>query len=303
MSQAIQEAIANCEDPEQRKGLVRLFGETQLRKRMLGCEGCRLHEKRTQCIPWSGSFPSDLVMVVTGPGDDQDEAGNLFPPDDKATLILDECLETVGLRRSEIPLWSVVACKLPGNRAPRKDEIEACAPHFKQCLALSQPKVILALGSSAAKWFMPGMSLAELRSTVCAWSPPWGGDECLVIATFHPGFLVRQKKKREEFLDDLLRAAMCVKMAQGFPGSCLVEHVSKEVNAAVEYRRWRKAKLTEIAWEAWGDDGKGLEMIQRLIAKNAQHPYAIRLFEELARYKPKARRAWITKVMEGKLDG
>ena len=45
-------------------------------------------------------------------------------------------------------------CRPPRNRKPLPDEATACLPYLHRQIALVQPKVLLALGGTAAEWLL-----------------------------------------------------------------------------------------------------------------------------------------------------
>ena len=53
--------------------------------------------------------------------------------------------------RSSVYITNIVKCRPPQNRKPLPDEIAACLPYLHRQLELIQPKVIVALGGTAAE--------------------------------------------------------------------------------------------------------------------------------------------------------
>ena len=61
-------------------------------------------------------------------------------------------------------ITNIVKCRPPQNRKPLPDEIAACMPYLHRQLELIQPKVIVALGGTAAEALLGvRKSLGELR--------------------------------------------------------------------------------------------------------------------------------------------
>jgi DNA polymerase len=90
------------------------------------------------------------MVVGEAPGRSEDEGGEPFIGRSGQLLFL--LLEQeAGLTRRECFVTNVVKCRPPNNRTPRRDELEACHPWFVAQLADVEPRVVLALGNTAAR--------------------------------------------------------------------------------------------------------------------------------------------------------
>ena len=74
-------------------------------------------------------------------------------------------IEAIGLARDDVYIANVIKCRPPGNRNPEPDEIDTCEPFLFQQIDAIQPKVIVALGTFAAKTLLQdaGSDLASAR--------------------------------------------------------------------------------------------------------------------------------------------
>ena len=60
-------------------------------------------------------------------------------------------LAALGMRRGKnVYIANVLKCRPPGNRTPEPFEVESCRPYLDRQIALIGPKIIVALGKSAA---------------------------------------------------------------------------------------------------------------------------------------------------------
>jgi DNA polymerase len=81
---------------------------------------------------------------------------------------------------------NVVKCRPPGNRTPKATEVARCSGWLTRQLELLDPPVVVALGLSAAKWFLgPRTVLAVARGR----AHDIGGRA--VWATYHPSAALR----------------------------------------------------------------------------------------------------------------
>lgn len=123
----------------------------------LDCGKCpALAGCRTQVVPGYGK-PNPLVMFVgQNPGRDEDKQGRPFVGRSGALLAL--LCEAALIPRSGIYRTNAVRCLSPGNRKPKKDEIEACRGFLIEEIKEIQPSVIVTLGE------VPLISLYGLAS-------------------------------------------------------------------------------------------------------------------------------------------
>jgi uracil-DNA glycosylase len=176
----------------------------ELREAALACTRCRLSQGRTQVV-FSDGNPKGRVMVVgEAPGANEDRTG--LPFVGAAGKLLDLLLASVGLSRQEsVYICNVLKCRPPGNRNPRPDEIERCAPWLLRQIQLVRPEVILAVGTFAGQ-LLAGrdMALGRLRGQVYSY------QGTPLIVTYHPAALLRNSGWTRATWDDfqLLRQVL-----------------------------------------------------------------------------------------------
>ena len=112
------------------------------------CTKCRLCEGRRHTVPGEGAADARLVVVGEGPGRVEDETGRPFVG--PAGELLTKILGAIELPRERVFICNVVKCRPPENRLPQFDEIAACLPYLFRQIYIVKPKVILAMGGTAA---------------------------------------------------------------------------------------------------------------------------------------------------------
>jgi DNA polymerase len=96
---------------------------------------------------------------------------------------------------------NVVKCRPPGNRTPTADEAAACAPFLDRQVELLAPKLIVALGKTAATRLLgTEASLASLRGRVHRY------HGIPLIVTYHPAYLLRSLPEKSKAWEDLVFA-------------------------------------------------------------------------------------------------
>lgn len=173
-----------------------------------GCTACpELAATRTQVVP--GVVPPGARLLVVGeaPGAQEDESGRPFVG--RSGQLLDALLAEAGVARADVAVLNTLKCRPPGNRPPSRPESAACRPWTERQLALAAPAVVVALGLSAARWFLGPTTLAAVRGTlhdvVLA-----DGRAVRVLPTYHPSAALRWGpggEPRRLLAEDLARAA------------------------------------------------------------------------------------------------
>ncbi|MEO6410272.1 MAG: uracil-DNA glycosylase, partial [Burkholderiaceae bacterium] len=113
------------------------------------CTACGLCRTRNKSVPGVGDVNAEWLFVGEAPGGEEDAKGEPFVG--QAGRLLDNMLAALGLARgTNVYIANVQKCRPPGNRTPEPAEIEACRPYLDRQIALIRPKLIVALGKSAA---------------------------------------------------------------------------------------------------------------------------------------------------------
>lgn len=168
-----------------------------VRRRLGECTRCRLCEGRKRVVFGVGNPSADLVVLGEGPGFHEDEQG--LPFVGPSGEMLDRMLQHVlGLQRHQVYILNVVKCRPPDNRTPHPDEVEACRPVLAAQLQAIRPRIVLCMGSPAAKTLL--QTTRGVMSLRGRWQT-WG--EAAVMCTFHPAYLLRRPEDKRKSFDDL----------------------------------------------------------------------------------------------------
>jgi len=171
-----------------------------LRAAVTACTACGLCKQRKQAVFGVGNEAAPWLFVGEGPGADEDEQGEPFVG--QAGKLLDSMLAALGLKRGrEAYIANVVKCRPPGNRTPTPEEAAACAPFLDRQIDLIAPKLIVALGKTAAmRLLRTEASLGSLRGQVHRYR----GTP--LVVTYHPAYLLRNLPDKSKAWEDLLFA-------------------------------------------------------------------------------------------------
>lgn len=179
---------------------VAAAGWAQLRTLAAECRACGLCRQRKQAVFGVGPERAPWLFVGEGPGADEDEQGDPFVG--QAGKLLDSMLAATGCKRGrEVYIANVVKCRPPGNRTPTPEEAAACAPFLDRQIELLQPRLIVALGKTAATRLLgTEASLSSLRGRVHRYR------DIPVVVTYHPAYLLRSLPEKAKAWEDLLFA-------------------------------------------------------------------------------------------------
>jgi DNA polymerase len=175
------------------------------------CQRCPLHCHATQTVFGEGPPDAPVIFVGEQPGDQEDLAGRPFVG--PAGQVFDRAMAEAQLDRSRVYVTNAVKHfkftprgKKRIHQKPNDAEIEQCRWWLDLELMLVKPKLIVAMGATAAR-ALTGKSakITETRGRIMSSSR--GGPTMLI--TVHPSYLLRlpdpaaQREEFARFVDDL----------------------------------------------------------------------------------------------------
>lgn len=178
-----------------------------------GCERCPLYRNATQTVFGEGPATAGIMMVGEQPGDQEDRMGRPFVG--PAGGVLDRALADAGIDRGTVYLTNAVKHfkhELRGKRRlhkrPNQGEIQACRWWLDREIALVRPRLVVALGVTAAEALARRkIVLSRVRGTALDLPDGQRG-----MATVHPSSILRmpgedaRHRAFDDFVSDLARA-------------------------------------------------------------------------------------------------
>ena len=162
------------------------------------CRLCSLCGGIRNKVPGQGDPHSPLMLIGEGPGQTEDEEGLAFVG--AAGQLLTRMLEAIQLPRDRVYICNIVKCRPPNNRVPTPEEAEACRIHLRMQTFLVRPKVIVLLGSTAAKNILdPEIRITRERGRWTERKGVW------MMPTYHPSALLRDASKKPQAWEDMQR--------------------------------------------------------------------------------------------------
>jgi DNA polymerase len=171
------------------------------------CDVCKgLGTLRDQLVFAAGDPGSDLMFVGEAPGGEEEEQKKPFVG--PAGKKLDQIIQAMGLSREKVYISNIVKYRpkigdgrFQGakNRRPTPDEIAASVKFVRSEIEVIKPKVIVALGGTAAEGLLEQSgSVSSMRGRF------FELDGIPVAVTYHPSYLLRlesdtdQERARQE---------------------------------------------------------------------------------------------------------
>ena len=162
-------------------------------------------------VAGAGALDAKVFLVGDAPGEEEEAAGEPFAG--PAGELLTKMLKGMGLSRETVHI-SYLVCWRPtvsaeagadpsGSRPPSAEEIAFCRPFLQAAMDIVQPKLVVALGATAAQGLL-GASFTTLPEVRGRWLD-FGGRPLLV--TYHPNYLLRSASNRSKraVWEDLLK--------------------------------------------------------------------------------------------------
>lgn len=160
------------------------------------CQKCSLCENRKNIVVGCGNTKGEIMFIGEGPGRDEDEQGVPFVG--AAGKLLDKMLGAIDLDREKVYIANIVKCRPPNNRTPQESEAVACLPYLRAQFALVQPKIIVCLGATAAKYvYDENVRITRDRGV---WKNKKG---VWILPTYHPAALLRDESKKRDAWTDM----------------------------------------------------------------------------------------------------
>jgi uracil-DNA glycosylase len=193
----------------------------KLREAAAGCRGCDLWLDATQTVFGEGSPDATVMFVGEQPGDQEDRAGRPFVG--PAGRLFDDALEAAGIDRGLVYVTNAVKhfkfvrqelIKRRLHKKPNAAQVRACNPWLREEIRLIKPKLVVAMGSTAAQALL-GSSFRVTQHRGEVVESEWAGP---VLATVHPSSVLRapdeyRAEARREFFEDVGRVAAYLERA------------------------------------------------------------------------------------------
>ncbi|MGD9092738.1 MAG: uracil-DNA glycosylase [Anaerolineales bacterium] len=160
----------------------------QIASEVSTCEKCILHYSRKNAVPGEGPPNADMMFIGEGPGFHENEQGRPFVG--AAGRFLEELLDKIGLKRTDVYITNVVKCRPPSNRDPMPEELDACSDYLERQIQAINPKVIVTLGRFSMARYLPNAKISNVHGQAMRIRGR------LVVPMYHPAAALHQGSLR-----------------------------------------------------------------------------------------------------------
>lgn len=174
-----------------------------LSREIVMCTRCRLALTRIKAVPGEGPVSSGLLLIGEAPGRNEDLTGRPFVG--RAGAILEELLSSIGIERGSVFITSIIKCRPPKNRIPRKDEIAACEGYLDRQIDLLSPEIIVPMGRLASEqvfshFGIPNSPIGSIHGKVLQTVTSRGPR--IIIPVYHPAAMTHNPQLRSALFED-----------------------------------------------------------------------------------------------------
>jgi uracil-DNA glycosylase len=167
-----------------------------------------LREIATNTVPGEGNVDADILFVGEAPGQKEDELGRPFVG--AAGKLLDQLIESIGLKRENVFIANLIKHRPPGNRDPVPEEIAAYTPYLDEQLKIIEPKLIVTLGRYSMAYFLgPGLVISKIHG-----QPKRNAKGQVVMPMYHPAAALYSGNLRPALFADFAKIPKVLEMVK-----------------------------------------------------------------------------------------
>ena len=194
---------------------------TAVERDAAACRRCDLWKRGTQTVFGAGPPDATIMFVGEQPGDAEDREGEPFVG--PAGHLLREALAEAGIDAETVYLTNAVKhfkWRERGKRRiherPNRVEVLACRLWLDTEIAIVKPRVLVALGATAASQILPEARV--MRDRAKPFTSPLAE---IVTVTVHPSSILRapdsqsRAEARRQFVKDLRKIARMARQPRG----------------------------------------------------------------------------------------
>ncbi len=152
----------------------------------------------TNLVMGDGNIDADIVFIGEAPGKNEDEQG--VPFIGAAGKFLNEMLESVGMKRSDVYITNIVKYRPPDNRDPTSDEKVAFWPYLVRQLDVIDPRVVVTLGRHSMENFIPMVKIGDVHGQ--PQQVMLGNKQIIVLPLYHPAAAMYNGSLRATLIED-----------------------------------------------------------------------------------------------------
>lgn len=175
-----------------------------LSREIVTCTRCRLAQTRNNAVPGEGPVNPKLLFIGEAPGKHEDLTGRPFVG--RAGAVLEDLLASIGLERGGVFITSIIKCRPPENRIPKRDEISACAGFLDRQIEILLPEIIIPMGRLASeqvfsRFRIPHKPIGSIHGKIF-FTRTSHDQQIVIIPVYHPAAVTHNPLLKDIIFDD-----------------------------------------------------------------------------------------------------
>ncbi len=178
----------------------------EIKDGVLKCRKCILGEERVKNkyypVIGQGNHQAKIMFIGEAPGYNEAKTGKPFCG--AAGFILDDLLNSIGIKRENVYITNLLKCRPPKNRDPLGEEIQLCSNFLEKQIAIIKPQVICLLGRHSMKFIMEKYDLSDKIDGISKiHGRLFESNGMLIIPVYHPAVATYNPNMKKVLLDDI----------------------------------------------------------------------------------------------------
>lgn len=170
----------------------------KLKNQILKNPNLPFKETANNLVFGEGNSTPKVLFLGEAPGRFEDLSGRPFVG--PAGKLLDKLLESIGLKRGDVFITSVLMYRPPKNRDPKPDEIESFKPYLDQLIKILDPEVIVTLGRFSLNKFLTDVKISKVHGKPQKIN--WQRKQITIVPIYHPAAALRSTKLKNTLFED-----------------------------------------------------------------------------------------------------
>ncbi len=181
----------------------------KIRDEVVAFQGSPLYEYRARNknfpVIGQGNHFAKIMFIGEGPGRNEAKTGRPFCG--TAGRVLDELLESAGIKREDVYITNIVKDRPPSNRDPSPEEIEAYGPFLDRQIEIIKPKIIATLGRFSMQYIMEKFGLAGQLGPISrmhgrSFDAEASYGKIRIVPLYHPAVAIYNPNTKETLKED-----------------------------------------------------------------------------------------------------
>jgi uracil-DNA glycosylase len=181
----------------------------EIRDELLNFKESPLFEYRTKNkyfpVVGEGSHMAHIMFIGEAPG--KNEAETARPFCGRSGKLLDEMIESLGIKRVDVYITNVVKDRPQDNRDPSPEEIKIYSPFLDRQIDIIQPKVIATLGRFSMDYIFNKLNLWDKLESISRmhgreFTAKTNYGEVVLVPLYHPAVALYNGSQKAQLLTD-----------------------------------------------------------------------------------------------------